>query len=490
VDFGTISVPPFPVDSLPADLAAFVADVAGATNVPVDYPGCFALAVAAGSMGATLACSIKEGYVQRGSLYVCCVARKGSGKTPALELIAEPVYNEQARLRRMGDKKKVFVSDVTAEKLADLMHQDPRGLLLIRDELAGWLLSFNQYKASGHGSDRQFFLSAWSGSPVSVDRKSKDTEPLYVRYPCLSVVGTIQPSVLDRFRADADDGFYDRVLFCYPNELPLVGENWLTVNPALAARWAEAVHGLRHRTMTESPEGPRPFFLRLDAEARGIWQAWTADVADQVNAEGFDETLRGPSVKLAGYAARLALISHALRVAFGESVPSEIQGEDMRRGVALGCYFLGHAVRAWTASGVDSRTGPARKVLAWLKKNGQAAVSRRDIWRGLRRSFDSTEALDAPIKTLVEHGYIRIAPASLREKGATTRYELNPAVLPDPKPSPLSPGLSPVTTGTKVTGVTTPDDSPAAGDASDTGDSGDRGDAGDVATVVTDAGGG
>lgn len=435
-------VPAFPLDALPRELAEFVSDVAGATNSPPDFAGGYAIAIAAGTVGATRAVSIKDGYIQRGSIYLATVGRKGGAKSPPLEHMAKPVYDEQARKKRGGKKEKVFTSDVTAEKLAGLMQENTRGVLMIRDELAGWLLSFNQYKSGGKGADRQFFLSAWSGAPVAVDRKGKKSEgddgEIYVRWPCLSVLGSIQPSVLDKFRADADDGFYDRMLFCYPDELPTVGETWATIRSARADRWAGAVAALREVPMTKGEDGDdRPLFLRLTDDARVVWKAWTDDIARLVNAPDFDEILRGPYVKLAGYAARLALVSHMLRGAYGEApllaglggpVPM-IDGEDMRRGVALGRYFLGHAVRVWNAAGLDARFGPARRLLSWVRNAGVAGFTRRDAHRAMLRAFPSAEDLSAPLRTLVEHGFLRHAegrearPAPGRQ---TAPYEVHP----------------------------------------------------------------
>lgn len=429
---------PFPLQALPPDLAAFVSDVAATTNTPPDYAGCFALAVAAGAVGATHAAAVKAGHAQRASLYVCAVAPKGSGKTPALSAVAQPVYEAQAELYRGPDKKrKAFVSDVTAEKLAEVLAQNPRGALMIRDELAGWLLSFNQYKAGGKGSDRQFYLSAWSGEPVSVDRKGKDTEPLYVRHPCLTVVGTIQPSVLDRFKADADDGFYDRVLFCYPDELPLVGERWQTIDPNNARAWAAMVGRLRDLQMTTGSMldphagAERPFFLDFNDDARRLWQAWTEYVADMVNDADFDPTLRGPAVKLSGYAARLALVAHMLRRAAGEPVRNEIEGEDMSRGTDLGLYFLSHARRAWAATGLDGKFVQTRRLLAWIAAREGQPFTRRDAHRGLVRAFPTAEALTEPLRTLVQNCYLRYAAAGCAESPAaagrpTVVYEINP----------------------------------------------------------------
>ncbi len=432
---GLPAVDPFPLQALPEPLRAYVEEVAASTNTPPDYAATFALAVAAGCVGATRAVTIKEGHVQRSSLYVCAVAPKGSGKSPALDAVVEPLFEEQARIRASGDKKrKAFVADVTAEKLAELMMENVRGVLMVRDELASWMAGFNQYKAGGKGNDRHFYLSAWSGSAVQVDRKNKEAEPIFVRYPCLTVVGTIQPSVLDRFKADADDGFYDRVLFCIPDELPLVGERWRTIDPTTARSWADAVCWLRSLAMHEDPaNGPRPYFLHLEDGAKLAWEGWTNDVAHQCNAPDADPIMRGPTVKLAGYAARLALVSNMLSKAFEEKSRNgtTIDAQDMRRGVTLGVYFLSHAQRAWAAAGIDASHGPLRKLVKWIEQTGVKRFTRRDAHRMLHRSFPTSDALTAPLGTLVQHGFLRYAREQESPQGPATgrptvAYEVHP----------------------------------------------------------------
>src|SRR5574343_1128308 len=90
---GLPDMPPFPMTAIPDGLASFVSEVAETTNVPPDFPAAFALAVAAGSIGATHAVEVKKGHTQRASVYLCAVAQKGSGKTPALDAVARPVYD-------------------------------------------------------------------------------------------------------------------------------------------------------------------------------------------------------------------------------------------------------------------------------------------------------------------------------------------------------------------------------------------------------------
>ena len=52
---------------------------------------------------------------------------------------------------------RTVVGDTTAEALFSVLEENPRGVLVSRDELTGWLRSMDQYKG-GKGSDRQFLV--------------------------------------------------------------------------------------------------------------------------------------------------------------------------------------------------------------------------------------------------------------------------------------------------------------------------------------------
>ena len=55
------------------------------------------------------------------------------------------------------------LSDTTVEALAPILRVNPRGLLLARDELAGWIGSFDRYSGKGKsGADAANWLSMLS----------------------------------------------------------------------------------------------------------------------------------------------------------------------------------------------------------------------------------------------------------------------------------------------------------------------------------------
>jgi hypothetical protein len=158
----------------------------------------------------------------------------------------------------------VRVSDATVEKLASLAAALPRGLLLQRDEIAGWLGAFDKY--GGGGSDRAFWLEAFGGRPFAVDRV-KHKQPIHVPHLSIAVLGGIQPDKLPTIIGGAEDGFAARFLFAWPEVEPqfrLARE----VLDESAARAALA----RLIELTMDPEGDElgPRSVRLSPEADNL----------------------------------------------------------------------------------------------------------------------------------------------------------------------------------------------------------------------------
>jgi hypothetical protein len=313
-------VEPFPVDVLPRQLARFVQDAAAAISCPPDYIAVPMLVLGGSALGAGRALEVKPGYTERACLYAVVIGPPGTAKTPALKLAAAPVYQRQARLMQEyrqakdlydeqdGDRRgkppkpaTIYVSDTTTEKLAEVLQDNLRGVSLIRDELSAWVGGMDQYRARGRGSDRQFFLSAWGGEPVSVHRKNQQAGPIYVVHPFIAVGGGIQPDLLANFRGEhhAADGFLDRLLFAYPEPPRAVGETWACVPDAAIRAWSETLRLLYAlEPETEVDGGKRPHFVRLTSDGRAAWKRFTEHLAAEMNADSFPEALRGPWSKM------------------------------------------------------------------------------------------------------------------------------------------------------------------------------------------------
>lgn len=227
----------FPVEALPPGIRQFAEEAARALPAPIEAIAVPALVAAASAIGTTRQIRIKKGWTELPSLYAAVVMPSGSKKTPAQKYALGPVREKQVKYIRMcrkawvkykqreGNAKlekpvvhRTFTSDTTTEGLAALLEKNPRGLLVVRDELSGLVKSFNQYKG-GRGADKQFYLSCYSSVPLTYDRKNQP--PLHVEKPFLCVIGGIPPDVLPQLSVDGvEDGFLPRFLYTWPDEVP------------------------------------------------------------------------------------------------------------------------------------------------------------------------------------------------------------------------------------------------------------------------------
>jgi hypothetical protein len=450
-------VPPFPLHAFPGGLQRFATDAAAAAACPVDYVAGPMLALSGAAVGATRALLVKQGYAERPALYVAVVGRPGGGKTPALKTAAAPIHNTQARLHAMYQKeleearaaaeksgkrakvkmpqeRAVYVSDVTVEALADLLERTPRGLVVIADELTGLVARLNQYKR-GQGGDRQFYLSAWAGDPVSVHRKNPDSPRVYVGHPFLAVLGGLPPGMVSQLSGGVrrlDDGFLDRFLFVSPDDPDAAGETWRCVGKDEAECWRLALDRLFTLQQEAGEHGPRPRYVKLTTCGRRAWEEFTCGQAAQLNAGKVPDHLRGPWSKHRGYCARIALVLHMLRWAAGEVEDEDVDGESVGRAAEVIAYFQGHCRRVYHALDADPEVAAARHVKDWLEAHPELRIfTRRDVHQALRNGerFSDPASLKEPLEMLERYGYLRRKSADPRERGPgrpSDCFERNP----------------------------------------------------------------
>jgi hypothetical protein len=478
---GAPDAPPFPVEVFPEPLQRFVREAAAALPCPPDYLAVPLLVIAGGVIGASRALAIKPGHVQRAALYAAVIGTPGAAKTPALEAVVDPVHeiDEEAHARwelamekyeadlkeheaKAKDAKKnnerppdkpakprlsrQTVDDATAESLAPILKENPRGVVMVADELIGWVGRMNCYREGGKGADRQFWLSAWSGKTTTIDRKkTHDLGPIRIHKPFIGVIGGLTPDKLPTLRGDRprqrveQDGFLDRLLLSYPAELPAAEENWRDISEDTSKQLADVFTKLRTLEMVPVQDGlvlhgRRPHLVKLSSAGKAVWQKFTRQLAAERNADDFPRHLAGPWAKFRGYCGRLALIVHFLRWACGEvgSDTADVDGESMKRAACLINYFKGHAAKVYGTIDADRRIDDARQVLRWLESHPEPAVfSRRDVHQGLRRNtrFEHPESLDESLKLLQEYGYLRAVRstnAAHRGRPAAEKYERNP----------------------------------------------------------------
>jgi hypothetical protein len=246
--------------------------------------------------------------------------------------------------------RRVLTSDATVESLSPILANSPRGIALVRDELAAWKRGFDMYRG-GRGNDRQFFLSLWSGSRIVLDRKS-NPRPLIIERPFLGLVGGFVPDMVAELADEEgrEDGFLDRILFAWPDASPLPVWSDAEISDTARQAWKGALDCLwRLQPLDDDPVKPRPKVLRLSKSAKTAWVAFFDKQAEAVNTPECPPGLKGTLVKLRGYALRLALIVQGLRFAVGEADLEGIDEVSMEAAITLVGYFTSHAEKVHAA---------------------------------------------------------------------------------------------------------------------------------------------
>jgi hypothetical protein len=432
--------------------------VAWATESPPDFVAVPLLAFAGGAIGNSRWLRVTRIHREPPCVFAYIVGRPSSGKSPVFRQLKAPFITAQKEYRKRhkteleqweknasenkGPRpvfRRCLTDNATVESILQILSQNPRGVLLARGELSGLIGGFNQYKEGGRGNDRETFLQFWDCESIIVDRKSNpDGYPLVTERPFVGVVGTIQPKVVDKLRRQdgtaLDDGFLERFLCSYPDPMPAAAYSRQEASAESIAAWDAAARWLLSLDMEGVGDDRRPRFLRLSATGMAAWIEFTRRHAEEVNDPAFPEHLEAAWGKIRGYCLRFALILHLLDSAVDGLDEEEIDGLAIERAARLADYFKAHVRRVGTVLDLDPRVAQAKKVLAWLKSWGKPTVSRRDLWRGLRRSFNRPEELYPPLQLLHHANYVRPVIGEAHQSGDSRRgqptdvYEINPTI--------------------------------------------------------------
>lgn len=390
----------FPVEVLPWRVQWFVQEAADALGVDSALVAGPCLATLAGCIGNRRRIAIKPGtWSEACVLWIATVMRSGSKKTPANGLVlehlqkreAQEIEEEKARqaeyeeqMQKWNDAPRnkrgeppekpepamrLLVSDTTVEALLWVHSRSPLGLLLHRDELAGWLRGFNQYKG-GKGSDAQTWTEMHQGMPCLIDRKGSGT--LSVPRAVVSIVGSIQPKLLrDALSGEhLYDGVASRVLFVAPPEKP---KQWSEETVSVEAReeWATLLDELL--ALQPNDDGT-PIDLPLSVKAKEAWVSYYNEHGQREDEE--DGPLRAALSKLEAATARLALV-----IQLADDPQSvEVNANAIKAGISLSDWFEGQARRVYQGFQETEQEQERRAVYDWIASHG-GETTQRDFAR-------------------------------------------------------------------------------------------------------------
>lgn len=343
----------------------------------------------------------------------------------------DQLKNQVAELERDAEALKTVerrykTNDATVEKMARLLNENPNGLLLLRDELNGWLQILNK---AGREGDREFFLEAWNGyNSYTIDRVGSGT--FHVPALCLSVFGGIQPGKLQAYVAKAlqgnveDDGLLQRFqLLIYPELSP----EWKNIDrePNLLAQ--ERVFELFEK-IDSVPVNKSTHIAGVNfcSEAQEVFNSWRCEL---------EKRLRSNEIGCLAFESHLAkyrslMPSLALLFWILEN-PENIHGQGSVSAAATNlaiewCNFLEqHALKAY---GIDKNAQiMATKKLAEVIQQGllENGMPVRSIYRKQWTHLKTPQLLEHALETLEELHWLRQTVVTV-QGGRTKKIELHP----------------------------------------------------------------
>lgn len=453
---------PFPADALPEPLASFVTEAEAAIGCDASYVALPLLACVAAAIGTTRRLELKPGFAVPAILWTVIVGESGTSKTPALKAVLEHVRERQSRLfeahraveqdfdaqvlehekvvalwRRSTSAgpapiaptatpaERAYVSDTTVEALAVILADNQRGILVTRDELAGWLGSLDRY-AQGKGADEAFWLSSFNAEPVTVDRRTGNRKSIYVPTAAVCVTGGIQPAVLQRALGQErrESGLLARLLLTSPPPRP---KQWRETSISPLTR--DQLHRVLDRLYDLQPDADdtgalRPALLSLDPDAKRLWIEFY-DAHNTETAEHIGDLAAAWS-KLEEIPARLALLIHEVRIAANVSAvpdPDRVDAVTMTAAIRLIEWFKHETQRVYAILAENDIDRALRRdrdrLVHWIERRGGTTTARdaQTNCRWLKRPGAAEAALDE----LVRAGAGSWVPTPAGSPGKPTR---------------------------------------------------------------------
>lgn len=362
-------------------------------------------------------------------------AAKNSEKGDPDEIAQELLELKQSCLNPPA-KRRRKTNDTTVEKLGEILQANPKGLLIIRDELTGLLATMDK---AGHEGDRAFYLEAWSGlSSYDTDRIGRGS--IHIANLCLAIFGGIQPDKLLAYLEHAanslgNDGLLQRLqLLVFPDHHPWT---WRDRQPDKAAQAAafkifEVLDDFDPVQWGASPADERnkyPHFC-FSEEAQEIFKEWATELHGEKLPNESHPLIAQHLAKYDKLFPALALIFHLVDCATGNPDPN-VSAESALRAAAW-CEFLeAHARRCYGLL-VDDGLRAAQTLAGHLRKGKlKDLFTIRSVRRNQWSHLTTNEAIQAALEWLEDENFVRPETIGSGPKGGrpTTAYRINPALL-------------------------------------------------------------
>jgi putative DNA primase/helicase len=475
-----LSVPAFDVACLPANCRSLVEDVSERMQTPPDYAAAALVVALAGCVGRRASIqpkSLDTSWLVVPNLWGSIIGPPGLMKSPVVQAVTRPLahieqlwrelyghdcedYEREKELLNLKHQawkdqtksdfkkgvppksapdstlepptqKRLLLTDSTPEKLHEILSVNLGGVLVLRDELTGWLAELDRH---GREGERAFYLQAWNGdSGFTIDRIGRGS--IHVPAACVSLFGNIQPSRLRTYLADAvsagpgDDGLFQRFQVTVWPDTP---RKWSLVDRApnsFALTTAERVFSVLANLSPDTP-----IRATFDPDAQELFFGWWAALEDEVRSEsGLHPAMVAHLSKYRSLMPSLALLFELSDVAVSGLMPGEgltVGLDHALQAVALCKYLEGHARRVYACI-ISPETRAARELARHIRAHDlPSTFATRAVYLKGWSGLDSPERVRGALTVLEDADWVRrIQPFALPSGGRPSEmWTVNPRV--------------------------------------------------------------
>lgn len=330
-------------------------------------------------------------------------------------------------------QRRYKTNDTTVEKLGEILVDNPAGMLVLRDELVGLLVSFDR---EGREGDRAFYLEGWNGtSGFDTDRIGRGS--ISIPNLCISIFGGIQPDKLVKYlhqatKSLANDGLLQRFnMLVFPDDRSW---EWRDILPNSIERdrvtaLFEAIANFDPVAWGAAPpDGSERFpCFRFDDDAQRIFIGFSANLHQQIASEEHP-IIAQHLTKYDKLFPALALIFHLV-----ECASNSVRGPVTIRSATLAeawCKYLEtHARRCYGLvidDGLRAAIALAKKLESGELSDGFTVHDvHRKGWSGLI----SNDEASAAVEWLTEESWLECVASGGTGPGSgrkTRRFLINP----------------------------------------------------------------
>lgn len=488
IPLNEIQAPPFPVETLPNWLREFVCAEAVATQTPPDLSAVLGLAALSTALARKFRVHVRDGYDEPVNLYLVVVLGPGNRKTAVFSHISEPIerfeetksrelapkVREKKALRDLKEREldtatkkaavpvtdeagrkqnvnevlriteelsdmallvlpRLLVDDCTPERLASLLAEHDGKMSVMSAE--GGIFEIIGGRYSKDRPNLDVYLKGHAGDELRVDREKEKDNPKFLKSPAVTFGLAVQPEVLNglmnrqEFRGR---GLLGRFLYSIPRS-PLGTRESAppTVTSSVMDLFRINIIKLMELPWNIGADGKKTHHLLALSpsalESILFFAEWLEPRLAPFGELGHMPDWAG---KLVGAVIRIAGNLH-LAEQVDSASPWEIQisANTMENAIKLGEYFIPHAEAAYLQMGADPNVAGARRVLGWVEKNARPVFPKQELWQGTKGYFQRVEKLDAALKVVEQHGYLREVQGKPRVgagRKPAPSYEVNP----------------------------------------------------------------